>query len=277
MKKLVGLLLFVMVVIIPLSAQEDLEGSKDPALFTRMPNHHITSYSDKQFDSYEFWVGPDKKEIAEGHYISISYTLNENAQQVSGLQVIRNYSNAIKKIGGQQVYQYEDGGYQVVILKLKKDGKEVWAQVVSAGNGYYTLNIIEKQAMEQDVVADAASMATSINETGKVALYGIYFDSGLAVLKPESTAALQEIAKLLKADPSLKVFVVGHTDNTGTYDANMKLSMERAVAVVNALVSQHSVPASVLKACGAGPIAPVGTNSTEEGRALNRRVELVKQ
>lgn len=277
MKKLISLFLFLIVVITPLIAQEDIDGSKDPALFTRMPNHHITSYSDKQFDSYEFWIGPDKKEAVEGHYISISYALNDNSQEVSGLQITRNYSNAIKKIGGQQVYQYEDGGYQIVILKLTKNGQEVWAQVVAAGNGYYTLDIVEKQAMEQNVIADAASMATSINETGKVTLYGIYFDSGKAVLKTESNPALQEIAKLLKADPSLKVYVVGHTDNTGAYEANMKLSMDRSIAVVNSLVSQYSVPAASLKACGAGPIAPVGTNNTEEGKALNRRVELVKQ
>ena len=95
--------------------------------------------------------------------------------------------------------------------------------------------------------------------------------------KSESGPALQEIAKLLKMDTSLKVYVVGHTDNTGTYDSNMKLSIDRATAVVTALVSQHSVPASSLKACAAGPIAPVGSNKTEEGKALNRRVELVTQ
>ena len=139
------------------------------------------------------------------------------------------------------------------------------------------INIIEKEEMNQDVVADANSMAASIKETGKVAVYGIYFDTGLSVLKPESKATLDEIAKLVKADPSLKLYVVGHTDNKGTYDGNMKLSMDRAVAVVNALVSQHGVSASVLKACGDGPTAPVAANSTEEGKALNRRVELVKQ
>jgi OOP family OmpA-OmpF porin len=131
--------------------------------------------------------------------------------------------------------------------------------------------------MAQDVVADASSMAKSINETGKVAVYGIYFDTGKSTLKTESTPTLQEIAKLLKADPALKVYVVGHTDNTGTFEANMKLSLDRANAVVDALVSQHGVNAASLKAWGDGPTAPVATNSTEEGKALNRRVELVKQ
>jgi OOP family OmpA-OmpF porin len=195
-----------------------------------------------------------------------------------GIQLDKNYNytNAMKKIGGQLIYEYEDGGSQNVVLKLVKDGKETWAYVYAAGNTY-NINIIEKEAMNQDVVADASSMARSIMETGKVAVYGIYFDTGKSTLKPESQPTLQEIAKLLKADPALKLYVVGHTDNTGLFDANMKLSMDRAASVINALVSQHSVNVASLKACGDGPTAPVASNDTEEGKALNRRVELVKQ
>jgi outer membrane protein OmpA-like peptidoglycan-associated protein len=163
-----------------------------------------------------------------------------------------------------------------VTLKLVKEGRETWAYIYAAGNNY-NINIIEKEAMEQDVVADASSMAKSIKETGKVAVYGIYFDSGKSTLKPESLPTLQEIAKLMKADPALKLYVVGHTDNTGSFDANLKLSMERATEVVNALVSRHGVNAASLKAYGDGPTAPVASNDTEEGKALNRRVELVKQ
>ena len=114
--------------------------------------------------------------------------------------------------------------------------------------------------MGQDVVADASSMANSIKESGKVAVYGIYFDSGKSVLKPESQPTMEEISKLLKADPNLKLYVVGHTDNTGTFDANMKLSVDRATAVVNALVSQFSVNVARLRACGDGPTSPVATN-----------------
>jgi OmpA-OmpF porin, OOP family len=277
MKKILGLLLLTMPLFVPLLAQEDAEGSKDPALFTRMPGFHIYSYEDRQFDKYEFQTGSGKSQAVEGHYLSISYYLNENVQAPSPLQVVRNYTNAIKKIGGQLVYEFEDGGYQNVILKLVKNGQEVWAHVSAAGNDIYTVNLVEKQAMNQDVVADASSMAGTIKETGKVAVYGIYFDVGKAILKAESEPTLIEIAKLLKADPSLKLYVVGHTDNTGLFDANMKLSMDRAVAVVNALVTNHSVNTASLRPCGAGPIAPVATNTTEEGRALNRRVELVKQ
>jgi OOP family OmpA-OmpF porin len=276
MKKIIGSFMLMLVFSVPLIAQDDADGSKDPALFTRMPGFYVSRYDDIQFDRFEFLIKPDKTQAVEGHSIFIIYWLKDDAQSPSAIQIVRNYTNAIKKAGGQVIYEFEDGGSQNAIMKLVKDKKEVWPYVTAAGHTY-NLNIIEKEAMNQDVVADANSMATAIKETGKVALYGIYFDTGMAVLKPESLPALQEIAKLLKANPNLKLYVVGHTDNTGAFDANMKLSMERSAAVVNALVSQHGIAAAGLKACGDGPTAPVATNDTEEGKALNRRVELVKQ
>jgi outer membrane protein OmpA-like peptidoglycan-associated protein len=277
MKKIISTLLLVLAVILPAFAQEDAEGCKDPALFTRMPNFHIYRCDDLQFERYEFMVSDGKKQAVEGHYMFVYYYLNENAQAPGGLQVVRNYTNAIKKIGGKIIYEYEDGGLQNSIVMIVRDKKEIWAHIMAGGNGMYSVYVVEKEAMKQDVTADASSMASSIKETGKVALYGIYFDTGKSVLKPESLSTLQEIAKLLTSDQSLKLYVVGHTDNTGAFDANIKLSMDRAAAVVNALVTQHSVAAARLKAFGGGPTAPVATNENEEGRALNRRVELVKQ
>jgi OmpA-OmpF porin, OOP family len=277
MKKFIGLLLLLSLSgFAPLVAQDEPEGSKDPVLFTRMPGFYIYRYDELQFDKYDFPVGPEKIQAVEGHSIFIIYWLKDNVQQPSALQIIRNYTNAMKKIGGQLIYEYEDGGSQNVVLKLVKDGQETWAYVYAAGNTY-NINIIVKESMEQDVVADASSMAKSIEETGKVALYGIYFDTGKSTLKPESQPTLQEIAKLLKADPMLKLYVVGHTDNTGLFDTNIKLSIDRAVTVVNSLVSQFSIDGARLKAYGDGPTAPVASNNTEEGKALNRRVELVKQ
>jgi len=108
-----------------------------------------------------------------------------------------------------------------------------------------------------------------------VAIYGIYFDSGKSVVKPESDATLKEIAKLLASDSSLRLWVVGHTDGVGELTANLQLSRARARAVAEALSSRYGVAASRLSADGAGPLAPVATNRTEEGRAKNRRVELV--
>ena len=256
-------------------SQNDAEGSKDPALFTRMTGYHIYRYDDLQFDQYEFKISSTKTQVVEGHHLFIIYDLNDNVQAPSPLQIGRNYINAAKSAGGQLVYEWHDPGEDVVV-KVAKNGMETWAYISANGNGSYSIHLVEKQAMKQDVVADTSTMDKSIKETGKAALYGIYFDTGKADVKAESKQALDEIAKLLKMEPSLKLYVVGHTDNTGIFDANMKLSQDRAMAVVNALVKNYGVLASRLKACGDGPTAPVATNDTEEGRALNRRVELVK-
>jgi outer membrane protein OmpA-like peptidoglycan-associated protein len=131
--------------------------------------------------------------------------------------------------------------------------------------------------MKQEVTADAKFMAEGISTTGHVAIYGIYFDFNKSDVKPESEPALSEIAKLLTGTPNLKVFIVGHTDNVGGVDYNMKLSQARADAVVKALTTKYKANPQRLKAYGVGQLAPVAPNKTEEGRAKNRRVELVEQ
>ena len=140
------------------------------------------------------------------------------------------------------------------------------------------LEIVETAPMDAGLVTvDAAAMAREIAQAGHVALYGIYFDTNRADLKPESTAAIVEIATLLKADPSLKLLVVGHTDSVGGYDPNIALSDRRAAAVLQELTTRHGIAAARLRGVGVGMAAPVASNDTDEGRAKNRRVELVKQ
>jgi outer membrane protein OmpA-like peptidoglycan-associated protein len=131
--------------------------------------------------------------------------------------------------------------------------------------------------MAQEVVADAAALKNDLGSSGHVAVYGIYFDTNRSEVKPESEPALAEIAKLLAQDPGLKLKVVGHTDMTGGLAANLELSEARAEAVIQALVARHGVAAARLEGHGVGPLAPVASNDTEEGRARNRRVELVKE
>jgi outer membrane protein OmpA-like peptidoglycan-associated protein len=140
------------------------------------------------------------------------------------------------------------------------------------------LEIVETAPMDAGLVTvDAAAMAKEIAREGHVALYGIHFDTNKAEIKPESSAALVEIGKLLKADPALKLLVVGHTDSVGGYDPNMALSDRRAAAVLQELTTKHGVAAARLRAVGVGMASPVASNDTDEGRAKNRRVELVKQ
>lgn len=140
------------------------------------------------------------------------------------------------------------------------------------------LEIVEVADFKEDLVAVTSEEITSaIRQDGHIALYGIYFDLDSASLRSESAAALTEIASSLQADEQLGLYVVGHTDNQGTLDYNQDLSERRAQSVVNALTSQHGIPPARLVAVGAGLIAPKASNDTEEGRALNRRVELVKR
>ena len=137
---------------------------------------------------------------------------------------------------------------------------------------------IEPQAREQQMVALSASeMAKSIDADGRVALYGIYFDTGKADIKPESKASLDQISELLKQRPNLKLHVVGHTDNVGAVESNMALSKRRAESVVAALSTTYNINRTRLTGNGVASLAPVKTNTTEEGRAKNRRVELVLQ
>lgn len=282
LKRVLGILLLVVCVsplspVLAASDPNDAEGSKDPALFSRMPGFHIYNYKELDFDRFEFEVGPRKTQAVEGRHVYVDYYANEGIKVPSGLQIVRNYVNAAKAVGGTSLYAFEDGGIQYVTLKVVKNNAEVWARVEGAGNGMYKVHIIEKQLMKQEVVANAESLAGSIRETGKAAVYGIYFDTGKAEITPASEPALVEIAKLLKADPKLKLYVVGHTDNVGLFGPNIKLSEDRAAAVVKALVGKYGIVSSRLTPFGDGPTAPVASNKSEEGRAKNRRVELVAQ
>lgn len=255
----------------------DASGSKDPPQFTRMPGFHIYRYDELDFDRYEFPVGSGKSQAVEGRHIYVDYYANEGIKVPSGLQILRNYKNAAGAIGGKTVYEFEDGGTQFATLRVAKDGTETWAFIEAPSNGMYKIHIVEKQSMKQEVVANAESLAGSINETGKAAVYGIYFDTGKSEIKPASEPAVNEIARLLKGDPKLKLYVVGHTDNAGGFESNVKLSQARAASVVGTLVKKHGVASARLVPFGAGPVAPAASNRTEEGRAKNRRVELVAQ
>lgn len=138
------------------------------------------------------------------------------------------------------------------------------------------VDVVNTKPMEEKMVhISAAEMQKSISSSGKVAIYGILFDFNQAAIKPESAATLQEMASLLKGEASLKVLVVGHTDNVGTFEFNEDLSKRRAKAVVDELAAKYGIEASRMTPLGASFMAPVTTNTTDEGRALNRRVEIV--
>ncbi|MCU0412073.1 MAG: OmpA family protein [Bacteroidetes bacterium] len=254
--------------------QKDDRNCTDHPLFTRMPDSWIHSCTEKEFDSRQFIVGTDKKETIEGKLWRINYYPQASLKiKPSEVQILRNYENAVQKIGGTIVWK----GKGKETFRLTKDGKDIWVEVTAEFTGKYGLTIVERAAMRQDIVADANAFLNELRTTGHASVYGILFDTGKSELKPESNNALEEITKLMKMEPSLKLYVVGHTVNIGGLDYNMRLSQDRAEAVVQALVRERGVDATRLKSFGNGPYAPVATNETEEGRAKNRRVELVKQ
>ncbi|MBW2465733.1 MAG: OmpA family protein [Deltaproteobacteria bacterium] len=261
-------------------AQEDKKGCADPELFTRVPGFYLDECEIKDFGAHEFIDPVTKEEVSiEGRFYSYYYYLkDELSGRKSMLQIARNYSNAIDKIGGV-FFMDNPNGSDNTWMKVTREGKEIWAAIEQdhwEGETYY-LYIVEKEAMKQEVVANADVMADGISSTGHVALYGIYFDFNKSDLKPESEPTLNEIAKLITGNPNLKVFIVGHTDNVGDVDYNMKLSQARADAVAKALTTKYKVSPQNLKAYGVGQLAPVASNKTEEGRSKNRRVELVEQ
>jgi outer membrane protein OmpA-like peptidoglycan-associated protein len=239
-----------------------------------MPSFHVSEYKDTEFASHKF-INQDKKPIMiEGHKYYIEYRLDKGAAEPGELKIRRNIQDALKNIGGKVLF--DDNFNKTSTIVLQKGGKETWVEVRSYNN-MYRLSIVEKEIMKQDVVANAEAMGNDINTTGHVSIYGIYFDTGKSEIKPESDAAISEIAKLLKTNSALKVYVVGHTDNAGSFDSNMKLSKDRADAVAKALSGKYGIAAERLKAYGIASLSPVTSNDTEDGKAKNRRVELVKQ
>jgi OOP family OmpA-OmpF porin len=273
-QKFIGLLLFLSVAVSGFAqAEKDIKGSLDHPLFTRMPGYYISSYEFQEFDRYTSPYLSGQDENWEGRVTKLGYSIKTGAKEASMLQIGRNYENALNKAGAKILVN--EG--RVIEAKIEKNGGLAYVHVEAFNDGRdYTVVVVEKGEMKQDVVADAAALGASIAATGKAAVYGIYFDTGKSVVKPESTPALDEITKLLKQNSGLALYVVGHTDYVGALDLNLKLSADRADAVVKALVAR-GIAVSRLKGAGVGPYCPVASNRSEEGKAKNRRVELVEQ
>lgn len=263
-------------------AEGDVSGSQDHPLLTRYPGSGIGEYV-KSYDSVEFAVGRDaggnpKRLAVEGDRTFLRYFYDEK-NQPSPLQLLRNYQNAIKKIGGAIAYERlpkdSDGGETT--LKVTTGGKDVWVKIepdiFSAPTQSYKLEIVEVAAMQQAV--EANKLLEELNKNGFVALY-INFDTGKWDLKPDGQATVKEIITMLKGAPSLNISIEGHTDNVGAAASNKVLSENRAKSVMTAILS-GGIDAKRLSAVGYGQEKPIADNRTEDGRGKNRRVELVKR
>ena len=249
----------------------DVKGSSDHPLFpNRMPGFSISAYSQRAYTVYQFHTRPPKD--VEGKHTRISYFLNRGQEHPGGVAIRRNYENAVKQIGGEIVFTNSN----LIVMKVKFDGRETWVELACTEKNtgpIYRLNIVEMTEMVQVITADA--MAAELNKAGFIAL-DVRFATAKADILPESQALIEQMAEMMRKNTGLRVGVEGHTDNTGTPATNMALSTARAKSVTAALVAA-GIAAGRLTPAGFGETRPVADNRTEEGRAKNRRVELVKK
>lgn len=257
-------------------AQDDCEGCKDHPQVQRFPGFYLYQATENDFNSISFTVADGKEVQKEGKYWRLVYGKREGAKTPSCVETTRNYENAFKKGGGKLVWR--DSYWCGATLFMPLGKSERWMNLYNnvSGNGEMTFEIIEVAQMEQKVEVSAADMLEALNKSGFVALHGIFFDTGKDVIKPESEPLLAEVLKLLGDNADLKLSVEGHTDNQGNPKSNQALSQKRAESVAKYLTGK-GVDAKRLSSKGWGDTKPVGDNRTEDGRAQNRRVELVKK
>jgi outer membrane protein OmpA-like peptidoglycan-associated protein len=294
----------------------DVKGGKDHPLISRFAGAELKVYDQKDFDEAIVVIKPLRTygKVEPDAMLKLEGKVTRNGYAIKGgktaLEVMRNYEQALAQAGFQTIFQcsdlencgvylgsngvngsmmtsslnfpYQNNDNNRYIL-VKRDTPEGLVHVVvyvmpSFDEVYVFQQVVESKPMatNQVQVLNAAQMAQGLKSEGKIAIYGVLFDTAKADIKPESKLALDEMVKLLAADKTLKVYVVGHTDNVGGLAANLDLSHRRADAVVKALTAQK-IDAARLMPKGVASLAPVTSNANEAGRAKNRRVELVVQ
>jgi OmpA-OmpF porin, OOP family len=263
--------LTVMLISISAAMAQDAEGCKDHPFFTRMPNFFI-EFCSQSFDKLEYLISEEATNTKEGELTKISYTFPDDAtlKVPSQLQILRNYENAIIKLGGKKIYV----GNENLSYSLKKNSNEYIITVIMGnGNIGHTLSVLQFATMKQEVTAN--DIMDALNKDGYIAL-NILFDIGKSTIQSESLPVLTQIFELMNKDATLKISIEGHTDNTGDAASNKKLSNDRAKAVMDAIVAK-GIDKTRMAFVGWGQEKPVADNRTEEGRAQNRRVEIVKK
>lgn len=287
------------------AATGDVAKSHDYPGIGRFKGSVITGYDVKDFDAATLQAAPfkdgkaaDQRKV-EGRISRIAYRTGPGP---SILEVSRNFESQLANAGFETLLacdvddcggipfteaigvlpipqMWVDGfNYRYYAGRKVENGRETYASVLVSKNNddiFAQLTVAERDAMQNKMI-DAAAMAKGLGESGHIALYGIYFDTDKAVIKPESRPTLDQIAKLLSGQPGFNVYIVGHTDSQGTPAHNLELSRRRAEAVAEDLVRTYKIAKARLNTAGVGFLAPVGSNGTDAGRALNRRVELVQ-
>jgi OOP family OmpA-OmpF porin len=247
---------------------QDKKGCKDSPLISRFPGSVITACEDDADKTFDFSMPGAGSKTVEGEYHSLEYRSPETA---TNPEIERNMSTALRNAG--YTIEYEAQFHNKIVGHMGK----TWIQMEVSSNGEIWEHIVTEIKLKQEMVASAAALSSGLASNGHIVVNGILFDTAKADVKPESKPALDEVAKMLKENASLKVYVVGHTDNAGALAGNLDLSKRRAAAIVQELTTNYGIAATRLAPYGDGPYAPIASNDSEDGRALNRRVELVRQ
>jgi outer membrane protein OmpA-like peptidoglycan-associated protein len=249
---------------------QDVEGCKDHPLLSRMPGYNISECT-QNFNQLDFFNAKGEDIKLEGTLTHIWYVFNPESgkKEPSYFQIVKNYANAIIKIGGKKIL--EDGG--LGCYELNKNGIVYNIKVSCTNNSDILLNVLEMEPMKQEITAN--EMLDALNKDGYIAL-NILFDTGKSSIQQESLPIVDQIFELMKSDATLKISIEGHTDNVGDAVNNKKLSQDRAKAVTDALLTK-GVDNTRMSFIGWGQEKPVADNRSDEGRAKNRRVEIVKK
>jgi OOP family OmpA-OmpF porin len=270
MKK-VRLVCIVLLLAAPLMA---LSGQKDHPVIKPIPGFSLENSEFEDFSSHAFEVKQESEWIeknVKGKYWFLYYEYQKEDRTFSKLEIIENYKQAALEKGGRILK--EDETKLDFTVPHPKSGT-IWVHLHTWVNSY-ELYIIEEEGFEKRLDFSFEEMKKELDTAGHIAIYGIYFDFDKSDLKIGSEKMLIEIIKLMQSYPDLKIEIQGHTDSTGSREYNLKLSERRANTVKSYLVL-YGVDPSIMTTRGYGPDEPVASNETEDGRALNRRVELKK-
>lgn len=288
----------------------DVRNGRDYRLVSRFKGSVIEWYQHKAFDKYFLLEKKGRKLVpkrVEGEVTRIQYSTGKDHSIV---EIVRSYEVALKAAGfnvtvslnenngpsnlNEELYFAEfnglnklpsgsikpdhNGKWSYLEAMGEKNGKSIYIVLYVTDRGYplITFDAIETKKMEAGLVT-AHSIDKGISAAGHVVLAGLFFDTGKSTIKPESRAALKNIAAYLKAHKERRFLIVGHTDNVGDFESNIRLSKARAVSVAKTLTGRYGIPSGQVMPYGVGFAAPVASNADESGRERNRRVELVER
>lgn len=250
-------------------------GGNDYRLLGHMPDYVAAAPQIEDPGKMDFHVedpGGDNDVAVSGRAIHIQYALKPGARGNSNADVAYNYRARLQELGAQFLSIGDDGR---TTARIEEQGRAIWFGIYNQPGEIWVRVIEEKPPAAKPAATTASALRQGLDKDGRVALY-INFDFNKATLRPDADAVIGQVAALLQSDAALRLTVEGHTDGVGTREYNQKLSQQRAESVAQALV-RRGIAANRLGAAGLGASRPLAGNDSAEGRARNRRVELVKQ